>query len=247
VDARRCEVDRDSDGVPTGSIDARTRPKGATVDSQGCPHDADSDSVYDGIDQCPATPTGCVVNSNGCPVDSDQDGVCDGLDQCPDSPVAAKVDRNGCPIIVSDKETQLLETGMIRLQNINFDTGRLDHPPRIGADPGRGGKYPRAVARAQDRDRRPHRLSGLGRERTPNSARRAPRAVLDYLLSKFRELNPGQFSTAGYGATRPIAPNKTELGAPRTDAWSQGLEQGGAPAREDATAASSARGVALSR
>src|SRR3989475_2568933 len=124
VDARGCELDQDGDGVADGIDRCPGTPKGATVDASGCPHDSDQDSVYDGIDQCPLTPKGCVVNSNGCPTDSDQDGVCDGLDECPDSPPTAKVDRQGCPIVVSDKETQLLETGMVRLQNINFATGK---------------------------------------------------------------------------------------------------------------------------
>jgi len=151
------------------------------------------------------------VNSNGCPIDSDQDGVCDGLDQCPDSPVAAKVDRNGCPIVVSDKETQLLETGMIRLQNINFDTGRsailpesepiLDEVGNILA------QWPELKIEIGG-----HTDSQGSAAKNAQLSKSRARAVLDYLLSKFPELNPGQFSTAGYGATRPIAPNKTELG-----------------------------------
>ena len=211
VDARGCELDQDKDGVPDGIDRCANTPKGATVDQQGCPHDADADSVYDGIDQCPSTPTGCIVNSNGCPIDSDQDGVCDGLDQCPDSPVAAKVDRNGCPIIVSDKETQLLETGMIRLQNINFDTGRsailpesepvLDEVGNILA------RWPELKIEIGG-----HTDSQGSAAKNAQLSKARARAVLDYLVSKFPELNPGQFSTAGYGATRPIAPNKTVLG-----------------------------------
>jgi hypothetical protein len=34
------------------------------------------------------------------------------------------VDGTGCPIQVSVKETEMIETGMIRLQNINFETGK---------------------------------------------------------------------------------------------------------------------------
>src|SRR5437867_2669693 len=129
VDARGCPIDSDGDGVPDGLDRCAGTPAGAIVDANGCPRDSDEDKVYDGIDQCPGTPKGCIVNSNGCPTDADQDGVCDGLDECPETPANAKVDRVGCPIIVSDKETELLETGMIRLQDINFTTGSSEIRP----------------------------------------------------------------------------------------------------------------------
>ncbi len=211
VDARGCELDQDRDGIADGIDRCPNTPKGATVDALGCPHDADSDSVYDGIDQCPSTPSSCVVNANGCPVDSDQDGVCDGLDQCPDTPPAAKVDQMGCPIVVSERETQLLETGMIRLQNINFDTGRASILPEsesvldeVGNILARWPDLKIEIGGHTDSQGSAAKNALLSKERA--------RAVLDYLLSKFPELDPGQFTTAGYGASRPIATNKTELG-----------------------------------
>jgi len=211
VDARGCPVDQDGDGVADGIDRCPGTPKGATVDASGCPHDADQDSVYDGIDQCPQTPKGCVVNSNGCPTDSDQDGVCDGLDECPDSPPTAKVDRQGCPIVVSDKETQLLETGMIRLQNINFATGKSKILPEseavldeVGNILSRWPELRVEIGGHTDSRGSPAKNKQLSRDRAE--------AVLEYLMYKFPELNPSQFTTVGYGATRPIATNATELG-----------------------------------
>ena len=211
VDARGCEIDSDSDGVPDGIDRCPDTPKGATVDAQGCPHDSDSDNVYDGIDQCPSTPAGCTVNSNGCPTDLDQDGVCDGLDQCPDSPPNAKVDSRGCPIVVSDKETQLLETGMIRLQNVNFDTGRATILPEsepildeVGNILARWPELRIEIGGHTDSRGSAAKNAQLSKDRA--------NAVLKYLTSKFPELEPSQFTTAGYGSTKPIASNQTVLG-----------------------------------
>ena len=116
--------DTDLDGVPDKKDKCPGTPKGATVDATGCPTDADGDGVYDGLDQCPNTPKGATVDAKGCPTDSDGDGVMDGIDQCPNTPAGLKVDAMGCPIEVTEKETEMLDTGMIRLQNVNFETGK---------------------------------------------------------------------------------------------------------------------------
>ena len=124
VDATGCPHDSDGDGVPDGIDQCSDTPKGASVDAHGCPLDSDGDGVLDGIDQCPDTPKGAIVDAKGCPMDSDGDGVPDGIDKCPNTPPGVKVDATGCPIEVSEKETELLDTGMIRLQDINFETGK---------------------------------------------------------------------------------------------------------------------------
>ncbi|MGH3862234.1 thrombospondin type 3 repeat-containing protein, partial [Actinokineospora sp.] len=124
VDRNGCPADADGDGVCDGVDTCATTPKGATVDAQGCPSDPDGDGIMDGVDQCAGTPKGCTVDDKGCTADSDKDGVCDGLDQCANTPEGLRVDAAGCPIEVSEKEVELLDTGMIRLQNINFDTGK---------------------------------------------------------------------------------------------------------------------------
>ena len=211
VDARGCPVDSDSDSVADGLDRCADTPSGATVDATGCPRDSDGDKVYDGIDQCPSTPKGCLVNTNGCPTDADQDGVCDGLDECPETPATAKVDRAGCPIIVSDKETQLLETGMIRLQDINFATGRAEIQPgsraildEVGNILARWPDLRIEIGGHTDSRGTAAKNLALGKARA--------QAVLKYITEKFLELDPDQFTAVGYGASRPIADNKTELG-----------------------------------
>ena len=211
VDARGCEHDGDFDKVPDGIDRCPDTPRGAFVDALGCPRDADLDSIYDGIDQCPATPKGCLVNDNGCPKDSDQDGVCDGVDECPDSPANVKVDRLGCPIVVSDKETQLLETGMIRLQNVNFDTGRATITPEsepvldeVGNILARWPDLKIEIGGHTDSRGGPAKNVSLSKERA--------QAVLGYLMNRFPELNSDQFTAVGYGPSQPISTNTTELG-----------------------------------
>src|SRR5262249_47832569 len=132
IDKNGCPIDSDGDGVPDGIDRCDSTLKGAKVDANGCPMDSDGDGVLDGIDQCENTPKGAVVDAKGCPIDADGDGVADGLDQCPNTPAGLKVDASGCPIEVSEKETEPLDTGMIRLQNINFDTGKATiHPESL--------------------------------------------------------------------------------------------------------------------
>jgi len=214
VDVRGCPGDADDDGVLDGIDACANTPKGARVTATGCPTDSDGDTVPDGLDQCERTPTGCTVNTNGCPVDSDQDGICDGLDKCADTPAQARVDASGCPIQVSSKETELLETGMIRLQNVNFDTGKSTLKPEsyrtldeVGDILGRWPQLRIEIAGHTD-------SRGTDARNLVLSEARA-NAVRDYLLSKFPELRPEQFSAKGYGETQPVASNTTVLGRAR--------------------------------
>jgi OOP family OmpA-OmpF porin len=214
VDARGCPGDEDDDGVLNGIDQCAGTPKGARVGATGCPTDSDGDTVPDGIDECERTAAGCTVNPNGCPTDEDQDGVCDGVDKCPGTPAQARVDATGCPIQVSSKETELLETGMIRLQNVNFDTGKstikaeshatLDE---VGDILGRWPALRIEVAGHTDS------RGTDARNRVLSDAR--ANAVRDYLLGKFPELKPEQFVAKGYGEGQPIATNTTVLGRAR--------------------------------
>jgi OOP family OmpA-OmpF porin len=210
VDSKGCPKDSDGDGVLDGIDQCPDTPKGATVDATGCPIDSDGDGVPDGIDQCPGTAKGCTVNANGCPSDADQDGVCDGLDQCPDTPPNARVDAKGCPIVVNEKETELLETGMIRLQNVNFDTGKATLKPE---------SYPALDEVGQILGKWPElRIEIGGHTDSRGSAamnqklsEARAQAVLDYLKNKFPELRADQYTVVGYGETKPLVPNTSPL------------------------------------
>jgi outer membrane protein OmpA-like peptidoglycan-associated protein len=241
VDARGCPIDGDSDGVPDGLDLCDKTPVGAKVDASGCPTDSDKDGVFDGVDQCANTPAGvkvnargcpqdadgdgvpdgtdkcentlkgCLVDATGCPLDADKDGICDGLDQCANTPADARVDSKGCPIVLTEKETELLDTGMIRLHDVNFDSNKATIKPEsfpvldeVGAILVRWPELKIEIGgHCDSQGSNAHNLQ-LSDERS--------KSVLAYLISKFPELKTAQLTTAGYGEEKPIAPNNTALG-----------------------------------
>jgi outer membrane protein OmpA-like peptidoglycan-associated protein len=211
VDKNGCPADADGDGVCDGVDTCPDTPKGSTVNGTGCPSDPDGDGVMDGIDQCAGTEKGCSVDAKGCPSDSDKDGVCDGKDQCANTPEGLRVDAAGCPIEVSEKEVELLDTGMIRLQNINFDTGKATIKPESFPVLGEVAKilqqYP--TLQIEIGGHTDNRGSAALNEKL--SGDRA-QAVLDYVKQNFPQIASSQFTSKGYGPTRPIAPNSSNLG-----------------------------------
>jgi len=210
VDATGCPLDTDGDGVFDGLDQCEGTPKGATVDAKGCPSDADGDGVLDGLDQCPGTPKGAVVDEKGCPKDADGDGVPDGIDQCPDTPKSLKVDAKGCPIEVTERETELLDTGMIRLQNVNFETNKADILPDSYSTLDAVGmlltKWPQLKLEIGG-----HTDSRGSAAKNQKLSEARAGAVRSYILQKFPTLDPNGFTVKGYGKTRPIVPNTNEL------------------------------------
>lgn len=211
VDATGCPVDRDGDGVPDGLDNCGDTPHGATVDAAGCPADSDADGVWDGLDQCASTPRGAVVNEIGCPVDSDRDGVYDGLDRCPATPEDVRVDAAGCPIEVNEKETQLLDTGMIRLNNVNFESGKADLRPESFAVLDEVGtiltQWPQLQIEIGG-----HTDSVGDDAYNRNLSQRRAQSVMDYLRGKFAGLGESQYTVMGYGESQPVAKNTTRDG-----------------------------------
>jgi len=209
VDKTGCQTDADGDGVCDGLDQCPNTPKGATVDVKGCPSDADGDGVLDGIDQCPNTLKGCTVDARGCPVDTDGDGVCDGLDQCANTPAGLKVDEKGCPIEVIERETELMDTGKIRLQNIQFDTGKAtlkaESYPSLDAVGTVLTQWPQLkieVAGHTDN------VGGAAVNRKLSFARAA--AVLEYMKGKYAAIDSTRFTVRGYGKDKPLVPNTSD-------------------------------------
>jgi len=208
-----CPSDTDKDGVFDGLDQCPDTPAGAKVDDKGCPMDSDGDGVFDGLDQCPNTPPHTKVDAKGCPVvvDSDGDGVMDDRDKCPDTPAGVKVDQDGCPVEMVEKETELLDTGMIRLQDVNFETAKADILPE---------SYPSLDIVGQILTKWPqlrievggHTDSRGGAAYNQKLSEARANSVLTYLKNKFPGLHGEQFTAKGYGKSKPIAPNTNDLG-----------------------------------
>jgi OOP family OmpA-OmpF porin len=214
VDKDGCPRDADGDGVCDGVDRCADTPKGARVDAAGCPMDSDGDGVFDGIDQCEGTVKGCTVDERGCPADSDGDGVCDGVDQCPNTPSGLRVDANGCPIEVSEKETQLLDTGTIRLQNVEFDTGKASlRPVSFPVLDEVGGilqQYP--TLQIEIGGHTDNRGTDAANQRLSQARADSVRA---YMRERFPLIPATQLTAKGYGEGSPIAPNTSEVGRAR--------------------------------
>ena len=176
--------------------------------------DSDGDGVFDGIDQCEGTVKGCTVDERGCPADSDGDGVCDGVDQCPNTPSGLRVDANGCPIEVSEKETQLLDTGTIRLQNVEFDTGKASlRPVSFPVLDEVGGilqQYP--TLQIEIGGHTDNRGTDAANQRLSQARADSVRA---YMRERFPLIPATQLTAKGYGEGSPIAPNTSEVGRAR--------------------------------
>jgi len=205
ADKTGCQTDADGDGVCDGLDSCPVTPKGATVDAKGCPSDSDGDGVLDGIDQCADTPKGCTVDAKGCPSDADGDGVCDGVDQCPNTPAGLKVDEKGCVIELVERETELMDTGKIRLQNIQFDTGLAILKPEsfqtldvVGTLLTQWPQLKIEVAGHTDN------VGGAVQNRKLSLLR--AESVLSYMKGKYAALDSTRFTVKGYGKDKPLVP-----------------------------------------
>lgn len=171
--------------------------------------DSDGDGVNDNLDRCPGTPAGCRVDANGCPIDSDGDGVCDGLDQCADTPAGTRVDKNGCPI--SQREVELLDTGRIRLTNVEFDYDRSTIRPFAHSVLDSVGalltKWPGLEIEVQG-----HTDSRGSDEYNLALSHRRAESVRNWLQEKFPQFAPAQLSAKGFGESVPLESNGSSGG-----------------------------------
>ena len=209
VDSTGCPLDNDGDGVFDGIDQCPGTPADARVDRDGCPLDSDGDKVFDGIDQCPPRRLGAVVERAGSPLDSDGDPVFDGIDQCPDTPPDTPVDKQGCPL--TQVEYEFLETGLLRLQDINFASNQavlkessFAELDRIGNLLAKWNELTIEIGGHTDGQGTELHNQQLSEERAE--------AVRVYLLKHFPTLNADQLSSRGYGESQPIADNDTREG-----------------------------------
>ncbi len=214
VDTDGCPSDSDNDGVLDGLDRCPDTPADATIDASGCPSDSDNDGVLDGLDQCPDTPVGATIDASGCPSDSDGDGVLDGLDQCPVTPPHLQTDEFGCPIAITETETELLDTGMIRTSQVTFNSGSdvlqaksFDELNRIG---GTLINWPELRVEIGG-----HTDSQGSESLNQKLSQKRAQAVLNYMNAQFPEINSSQYSVVGYGESLPVAVNTSAEGRAR--------------------------------
>ena len=136
--------------------------------------------------------------------------MCDGVDQCPDTPAGLKVDEKGCPIEVVERETELMDTGRIRLQNINFETGKADLKPEsfptldvVGHACSRSGRSCKIEIGGHTDD-----VGGAAAE--PKLSQARAQSVLDYLKGKYPAIDATRFTVKGYGEDKPLVPNTSD-------------------------------------
>ncbi len=214
VDRRGCPADSDGDGINDGIDRCPDTPAGVSVDAVGCPLDSDHDGVADALDRCPDTPAGEAVDEWGCEVDSDQDGVPDRIDRCPGTPPNTSVDDRGCPVPQTAREIELLDIGLLRLDDVRFASGKAEINPE---------SYPALREVGEILVKWPSLRIEIGghtdsqgpAEFNQRLSEARARAVFDWLIEHFPQIHPDQYVIRGYGESQPIAGNGTAEGRRR--------------------------------
>ncbi len=200
-------ADSDNDGLldPTDSCPNEPEDKDQFEDEDGCPDpDNDKDTVLDGVDACVNEPG--VVENRGCP-DTDRDGdtVVDRVDNCPDEPGSPKF--QGC----KDKQLAVItDKGIDIVESVHFKTSKaiiekksfklLDNVARVISA---HTEIAKIIVEGHTDDR------GNDDSNQTLSQDRA-NAVVEYLIGK--GIDASRLEAKGYGETRPIMSNKTNVG-----------------------------------
>ncbi len=209
VDQYGVALDDDKDGVPNGRDRQLDTPAGYPVDQYGVALDDDRDGVPNGRDRELDTPAGYPVDTNGIALDGDTDGVPDGKDLEKNTPIGKLVDEYGRAL--KEKESALVQEGVIRLTAVYFAVGKATLRPESNAALNEAGdilkKYPFLKIEIQG-----HTDNSGSRAKNITLSQARAQAVLEYLLSHNPELERGNFTVVGYGPDKPIASNATASG-----------------------------------
>ena len=206
--------DYDGDGVADRLDRGNNTPKGCLVDAYGCSLDADGDGVCDGIDQCPDTPRGEKVDSVGCSA-AQRMGRREGRDastvpapEPPKATVPAPAPAPTPSAPASEVERQLVSGGVVRLENIYFETNSAKLLPASETTLNQAGD---ALEKFVDL-----KVEIQGHTDTRGSAvynRRLSQAraesVRRYLLAKFH-LRTENLVAKGYGKSQPETAERTD-------------------------------------
>lgn len=201
-------VDYDGDGVFDRVDYCNNTPKGCMVDARGCSIDLDGDGVCDGLDQCADTPRGEQVDANGCS-ESQRGNFHVEKPKAEPVPVATPPSETASPPSheKSRSERELIERGLIRIENVHFETSRADILPESRAALDEAGqaleKYPQLRIEVEGHtDTR----GAAGFNMRLSEAR--AQSVRRYLLEHFH-LDTDHLTAKGYGETRPETQERT--------------------------------------
>lgn len=221
--------DTDGDGIVDASDACPTEFGLAALN--GCP-DRDGDGIADKDDACPDTPG--LKQFNGCP-DTDGDGVPDKDDKCPT--VAGPKENGGCPFLDADKDgvadkdddcptvygpasnrgcpevtNEALEDLKVQARAVYFNSGKAtfktgdkETPARLDAIKEILKNYPNAKFSIEG-----HTDSTGSAKLNQKLSEERAKAVLDALVQ--RGVNPENLESKGFGASQPVASNKTAAG-----------------------------------
>jgi outer membrane protein OmpA-like peptidoglycan-associated protein len=145
-------------------------------------------------------------------MDSDGDGVPDDRDECPDTPRGVRVDARGCPIY--EEEQTLIDTGTLRLDNIQFQLDSAVLLPESYPVLDRVGDVLSAWPQLEIEIGGHTDSSGEDAYNQQLSQRRAE-SVRAYLVQHFTGIHADQITAVGYGESRPMAGNESSEGRAR--------------------------------
>jgi OOP family OmpA-OmpF porin len=135
-------------------------------------------------------------------LDADGDGVPDFRDDCPDSEAGAKVNDRGCYIELEEEVTIDM--------SIEFETNkaqlRPDHTSELARAVRFLRQYPNTKAVIEG-----HTDTDGAASYNQNLSEQRAKAVYEYLVNE-AGVSASRLTWAGFGETRPIAPNNTSAG-----------------------------------
>ncbi|MEO6097277.1 MAG: thrombospondin type 3 repeat-containing protein, partial [Fibrobacteria bacterium] len=204
------EHDNDHDGMVDTSDQCPNDPedRDGFLDEDGCPDlDDDKDGIPDAVDKCPkeAENRNGIEDEDGCPErDADGDGIPDSRDKCPheDEIVNFFQDEDGCP----DEKPEPLRNAVLTGVEFQTDGSELLQGSFLVLDglAARMFAYPGTEIEIQGHvdDR-----SGAGAKAL---AQARAETVKEYLVN--RGIEARRMKPVGYGASKPIGPNRTADG-----------------------------------
>ncbi|MDB5105816.1 MAG: putative internalin [Fibrobacteres bacterium] len=204
------ELDNDHDGNLDSADRCPNDPEDRDryLDEDGCPDlDDDQDGIPDAVDKCPRDPENRngIEDEDGCPeTDTDRDGLPDSRDKCPREREIVNFyqDEDGCP----DEKPEPI--GDAVLTGVEFQTGSSELLPGsfliLDGLAARMFAYPGTEIEVQGH------IDDRGGAASKALTMARAEAVVEYLVN--RGIESRRMKPVGYGASRPLGPNRTAQG-----------------------------------